>query len=365
MFKFDMPKRIVEGMPQLDEEHKKLMEKQQYIIVGDHSAVKVCGWTKNMLRGRGGCYKYKFYGIRSHRCLQMTSSISCANRCVFCWRDYKAPVSTGWDWAIDDPKWIVDASIEAQRKLLTGFGGNPDVPKEMWEEAMNPKHVALSLTGEAIQYPLINELIEEFHRRKISTFLVTNAQFPEQIRTLKAVTQLYISMDAPEAGLLKQIDRPLFKDYWDRFVSSLEEMSKKPYRKTIRITAIKGLNMSMPEKYAELIRIANPDFIEVKAYMYVGASRERLKMENMPRHEEVREFAMGILGKLDGYVLESEHKPSRVVLLAKKELSGRTWIDFKRFFETLSQGETPRTEDYLVRPGTAYIEEEIEEITLD
>jgi len=54
------------------------MEKQQYRIVGDnkHSAVKVCGWTKKMLKGEGGCYKLKFYGIMSHQCLQMTTSMS-------------------------------------------------------------------------------------------------------------------------------------------------------------------------------------------------------------------------------------------------------------------------------------------------
>ena len=33
------------------------LEKQQYRLVGHHSAVKVCQWTKNMINGRGGCYK--------------------------------------------------------------------------------------------------------------------------------------------------------------------------------------------------------------------------------------------------------------------------------------------------------------------
>ena len=65
------------------------MERQQYAIVGKHSAVKICGWTKNYLRGQGGCYKFKFYGIASHKCLQMTTSMSCANRCIYCWRDYQ------------------------------------------------------------------------------------------------------------------------------------------------------------------------------------------------------------------------------------------------------------------------------------
>lgn len=36
---------------------KKNLEKQRYTVVGSHSGVKVCRWTKSMLRGRGGCYK--------------------------------------------------------------------------------------------------------------------------------------------------------------------------------------------------------------------------------------------------------------------------------------------------------------------
>ena len=38
----------------LTEEAKRSLEKQQYGIVGEHSAVKICGWTKNMIREEGG-----------------------------------------------------------------------------------------------------------------------------------------------------------------------------------------------------------------------------------------------------------------------------------------------------------------------
>ena len=41
-------------------------------------------------------------------------------------------------------------------------------------------------------YPRINEMIRELHRRKISSFLVTNAQFPERIEQLEPVTQVLI-----------------------------------------------------------------------------------------------------------------------------------------------------------------------------
>lgn len=61
---------------------------------GSHSGVKLCRWTKSMLRGRGGCYKHSFYGIESHRCMETTPSLACANKCVFCWRHHTNPGET-------------------------------------------------------------------------------------------------------------------------------------------------------------------------------------------------------------------------------------------------------------------------------
>lgn len=62
------------------------LTKQGYAIVGSHSGVKICRWTKSALRGRGSCYKFSFYGINSHQCMETTPSLSCSNKCVFCWR---------------------------------------------------------------------------------------------------------------------------------------------------------------------------------------------------------------------------------------------------------------------------------------
>ena len=46
------------------------------------------------------------------------------------------------------------------------------------------RHCALSLVGEPIMYPEINTLVGLLHERRISTFLVTNAQFPDCIQKL-------------------------------------------------------------------------------------------------------------------------------------------------------------------------------------
>jgi|FLOH01.1.fsa_nt_gi tRNA wybutosine-synthesizing protein 1 len=333
-----------------DSKYKETLERQQYRLVGSHSSVKICGWTKNMIRGQGGCYKLKFYGIMSNQCMQMTTSMSCANRCTFCWRGYKAPVSKDWKWQVDEPKEIIDGSIEAHHNLLIGFKGNDQA--KAYEKSTTVKHVALSLTGEPIIYPKINEAIKDFHKRGISTFLVTNGQYPEQIRDLEPVTQLYLSLDAPNKDLLKKVDVPLFKDYWERLNQALEFLAQKKGRTCIRLTVVKGINDIETENYASLIQKGNPDFLEVKAYMYIGESRERLKEENMPYHEEVVDFTKELVKHLSDYEIVSEHIPSRVILLAKKSFKKnnkwKTWIDFKKFHELMEEEKDPLPEEFLL-----------------
>ncbi len=335
----------------LTELAKKALEKQQYRVIGSHSAVKTCGWTKKMVKGEGGCYKLKFYGIMSHQCMQMTTSISCANRCTFCWRDYKAPVGKEWKWETDDPEMILKGSLKAHHDLLVGFKGNPNANKALFKASNDVKHVALSLTGEPIIYPKMNELLDLFNKEGISTFMVTNAQYPDQIRDLNPVTQLYISLDAPNKALLKEVDVPLFKDYWEKLLLSLDYMAGKKERTCIRLTIVKGVNDVEPENYASLIKRGNPDFLEVKAYMFVGASMGRLKKENMPWHEEIVDFTKKLMEHLPEYEIVSEHIPSRVVMVAKKKFkqngSWNTWIDFPKYHELVNSDEGFTAMDYL------------------
>jgi len=59
------------------------LKKEGYRLIGTHSAVKLCRWTKHQLRGRGGCYKHTFYGITSYQCMEATPSLACANKCTY------------------------------------------------------------------------------------------------------------------------------------------------------------------------------------------------------------------------------------------------------------------------------------------
>merc|ERR1711959_310576 len=110
--------------------HKQALTKQGYKIIGSHSGVKLCRWTKSMLRGRGGGYKHTFYGIESHRCMETTPSLACANKCVFCWRHHKNPVGREWRWATDSPQDIMKGAIENHQKMIKEFKGVPGLKPE-------------------------------------------------------------------------------------------------------------------------------------------------------------------------------------------------------------------------------------------
>ncbi|RCV40654.1 hypothetical protein SETIT_9G072500v2 [Setaria italica] len=330
------------------------LEKQGYKILGSHSGVKICRWTKSQLRGRGGCYKHSFYGIESHRCMEATPSLACANKCVFCWRHHTNPVGKSWKWKMDNPLDIANAAIDQHTKMIKQMKGVPGVKPEKLEEGLSPRHCALSLVGEPIMYPEINALVDELHRRHISTFLVTNAQFPEKIKTLKPITQLYVSVDAATKESLKAVDRPLFSDFWERFLDSLKSLHEKDQRTVYRLTLVKGWNAEEIDAYAKLLNLGQPDFIEIKGVTYCGSSAtSKLTMENVPWHSDVKEFSEVLASKSGGvYEVACEHAHSCCVLLAKVDkfkINGKwhTWIDYDRFHELVTSGKPFKSQDYM------------------
>lgn len=296
---------------------KSALEKQGYRFIGNHSACKICEWTRKSLVDEDICYKQKFYGIKSHQCCQMTPSVFCINRCVFCWRDTSLTTNKSFGKEIDEPEKIIEGCIEAQRKLLSGFGGNEDVNIKKFREAQNPRYFAISLTGEPTLYPRLDSLIGELHKQKKCSFLVTNGLFPQNLEKLDNLpVQLYVSIDAPNKKIYDRIDRPLLKDSWERFNQTLKLLPSLDTRKVLRITLIKGQNMTDIEGYTKLVNAANPDFVEIKAYMWVGYSRLNLELKNMPLHKEVVDFSNKISGTT-GLKIIDEKENSRVVLLTK------------------------------------------------
>ena len=340
------------------------LTKQGYTIIGTHSGVKICRWTKSALRGRGSCYKFSFYGIKSHLCMETTPSLSCSNKCVFCWRHGTNPVGTTWRWQVDPPEMIFEGAKEGHYKKLKMMKGVPGVRAERFQEAMKIRHCALSLVGEPIFYPHINEFVAMLHKEHISSFLVCNAQHPDQLAALNPVTQLYVSIDASNAESLRKIDRPLHRDYWQRFIRCLDILREKRFRmRTVfRLTLVKGFNIDEEvEGYADLVALGLPCFVEIKGVTYCGTSTSTnagLTMQNVPFYDEVTSFVEALNAALERrgleYGIAAEHAHSCCVLIASKrfyvEDKWHTLIDYERFFECLESGKEFSPEDYMGPP---------------
>lgn len=301
----------------LNKKQVEKLESSGYRFVGshNHAAAKICHWTKQSILDKGVCYKEKFYGIESHRCLQMAPAVpNCQQKCEFCWRDLSY-TQTQWEGEYDDPKTIIDEAVKTQNNLLCGFFGNDKANKEKLEESKTPTNAAISLAGEPMLYPEIDELIAEFNRRNFTTFVVSNGQCVDKLKNLENEPyQLYLSLDAPTKKIYNDVCQPQISEGWDNLNQSLDTLASFNSRTCIRTTCVKGRNMTNPEKYAELIKKANPDFVEIKAYMCVGSSRHRLTPDNMPTFDEVKSFAQKI-GENCGKKIVNESEVSRVVLL--------------------------------------------------
>ena len=302
-------------------ELKALLEKQNYAFIGNHSAIKICSWTKHSLLDEGTCYKEKFYGIKAHRCCQMSPSIGyCENRCLFCWRPIEYTEGHEIKEDIDQPEDLIKNAVKMQQRQLMGFKGNKKVNMQKYQEAQEPTQFAISLAGEPTDYPNLKEFIEELHKLNKTTFVVSNGLNPEVIKNINP-TQLYISVSSPNKELFEKITNPQIENAWEKYNQSLEYLKNHP-RATLRITLIKDWNMIEPENYAKIIEKAQPKFIEVKAYMCVGYSKQRLEYKNMPTHSEVKEFAKKIAQHANLKIIDEQER-SRVVLLMKQDTKYR------------------------------------------
>lgn len=298
------------------------LKKQRYHFIGNYAAIKICHWTHKSLVNKIPCYKQKFYGIKSHRCIQLAlSPFHCTHRCVYCWRIQPEDIGKDWNELLindpDEPEEIVKNAIEEQRRIVSGYKGNEKVDLKMYEEARNPKHVAISLAGEPTLYPKLNELISIFKQKGMSTFLVTNGTIPKTLERMdEEPTQLYITIPAPKKEIYEKVCRPLIKNGWEKIMKTLEIVKSFKCPIVFRLTLVKNINMFFPEEYAKIILKYEPTYIEPKAYMHVGYSTLRLNKENMPTHSEIFSFSQ-ILVKYTGYKIIDEKKDSRVTLLSK------------------------------------------------
>jgi tRNA wybutosine-synthesizing protein 1 len=219
----------------------------------------------------------------------------------------------------DTPEQIVEGCFKAQAKIISGYKGNEKTDWKKFQEAMRPAQVAISLTGEPTLYTPLGNLIELFHQKDLTTFLVTNGTLPARLSKLSTEpSQLYVSLCASNEEVYKKVCRPQFPSAWEKLNETLSLLKSFSCPTAVRMTMVKDHNMSAIDEYAKLIEKTQPTYIEVKAYMHIGFSNLRLGFDQMPMHGEVREFA-DKLALASGYRVLNEAPESRVVLLSKLE----------------------------------------------
>jgi len=310
----------------LPKEFRASYRRQGYGLVGNHSAVKTCHWVRRSLNTKGAenCYKNRFYGIPTHRCLQMTPSLGhCTQSCLFCWRATPETLGVSWDQtqpiqAPEDPEKIIDGCVREHRRLMSGFGGNPRVDEGMLREALNPVHAAISLEGEPTLYPWLSELVEAFYGRGYkSVFIVTNGTRPDVLGSLDVEpTQLYVSLCAPDEETYRRTCRPTSTGLWGRVMETLELLDSFSCPTVLRHTLVPKLNMVNPEGYARLAELSNATYMEPKAAMSVGAARERFGYGEMAWFGDIQGFAEE-LAAASSYEIVDEHRWSSIVLLSR------------------------------------------------
>ncbi len=310
----------------LPEELRELYVKQKYGLVGSHSAVKTCHWQSRSLNTKGteNCYKNRFYGIPTHRCMQMTPSMGhCTQSCLFCWRATPETLGVGWKQTQpiqnpEDPDSIIDGCIAAHRKQMSGFGGNPKVDRDMWKGACDPIHAAISLEGEPTLYPYIGELVDAYKSRGFkSVFIVTNGTTPEVLSELSCdPTQLYISLCAPDRETYEKTCKPMIPNAWDKVLETLELLNSFKCPTVLRHTLVPKLNMCNAAGYGKLAELSNATYMEPKAAMSVGGARARFSYKEMAWFHEIKSFAEEIAAE-SSYDIVDEHEPSNIVLLSR------------------------------------------------
>jgi tRNA wybutosine-synthesizing protein 1 len=178
-------------------------------------------------------------------------------------------------------------------------------------------------------YPKLPELIKYLKSLKEtkSIFLVTNGQEPDMIQKLQdedaLPTQLYLSTNASDYESFLRINKPRYDDSWQRWNKTLEMLKDLDTRTVLRITLIRDYNnhKEMIPMFAKILEQSSPHFVEIKSYMHIGRSTNRLDRENMLEMEEIRKFSEDLSKQSKIFSVMDESYISRIVVLQNNKRS--------------------------------------------
>jgi len=326
---------VEEELIQIKPSISQQLKKAKYGI-SDHSTVALCHWTKKSFKNEGNCYKHKFYGISTHSCMEFSpAGMYCENRCVYCWRPMEFYENMKMDSKnVAEPSEIMSKLMEERRTLIMGHYGDSRSDKKLLDESLKPSHYAISLSGEPTMYPKLPGLIKYLKSLKEtkSIFLVTNGQEPEMIKRLQdedaLPTQLYLSTNAADYESFLKINKPKYEDSWQRWNTTLGMLKNLDTRTVLRITLIRDYNYKkeMIPAFAKMLNQSSPNFVEIKSYMHIGRSTNRLDRENMLEMEEVKKFSEDVAKQSKVFSVMDESYVSRIVVLQNNKQSIDRWI---------------------------------------
>ena len=92
-------------------------------------------------------------------------------------------------------------------------------------------------------------------------------------------------------------------------------------RTVLRLTLIRGYNDNedMIPSFASLLQKSNAHFVEIKSYMHIGRSTNRLEYSDMLEMDEVRSFADKLVQENSTFTVMDESEISRIVILQNKK----------------------------------------------
>ncbi|MBD3186660.1 radical SAM protein [Candidatus Bathyarchaeota archaeon] len=239
-------------------------------------------------------------------------------------RDHETYVLTPKNKSVEDPRIILSTCDVSEGKI-----------RQTYKNALNPSHAAISLAGEPMLYPKMQGLLGEFKRRSFTTFIVSNATLPDAIDSLDTLpTQFYFTLPPPSSKLYKRIHRPVIPDSYNAILETLDMVESLSCRTCLRITLVKGLNgltsPSLISGYANLIKRANPDFVDIKGFAVEARAlriKKRLGMGGTgesigessafaPSFQDVMDFATQLSTAGNFPIVETSRKSRNVLLLA-------------------------------------------------
>ncbi|MFX1236342.1 MAG: radical SAM protein [Promethearchaeota archaeon] len=242
-------------------------------------------------------------------------------------RNFVKPVdATLTSFTLDDDISCCLESRDEVRELINRELTTPEDIMNAHYEAMTPKHAAISLDGEPFLYPRMSDFIEDFKSRRMTTFIVTNGTLPEKIEELDTLpSQLYITLPAYDEQMYKKLCRPMIKNGWKNLNDTLELIQSLSCRTVIRLTAVKGYNISkeLVKNYIQIIKEAQPSFFEIKGFTLQAKAlliKERLKSDRevqdfFPSYEYLEDVAHEF-ERLSGFPLIYKNQTSRDFLFA-------------------------------------------------